>query len=221
MTTRNWQSQSIEQRLQFTDIALGNALSDAEISAELAAVGYDSTKIQAGQTLLNAVRDFSRDQIVQYSEQYAASEEMNTAWAEADKVYMRTVKLARIALRDNLKEQLALGLQGQRKRTMTGWLNEAKLFYVNAMASDVAKTAMLVFGYTDEKWADEVALIDALAEKVRAREVEKGEAQNATKQRDAKMDELDAWMQDFVAVARIALEEWPQRLEKLGIFVAS
>lgn len=221
MTTRNWQSKSIEERIRFSEVALTNALSDAEINAELTAVGYDSIKLQAGQALLNSVQDFSRNQVVQYAEQYAASDEVNKAWEAADKVYMRTLKLARIALKNHVKEQIALGLQGERKHTLTGWLDEAKLFYGNMVVSETAKAAMQSFGYTDEKWTEEAGLVDSVAHAVHMREIEKGEAQNATKQRDVKMDELDAWMQDFVAVARIALEEWPQRLEKLGIFVTS
>ena len=44
-----------------------------------------------------------------------------------------------------------------------------------------------------------------------------GEAQQSTKARDVAIDKLDDWMSDFIAIARVALEEKPQFLEKLGI----
>jgi hypothetical protein len=43
-----------------------------------------------------------------------------------------------------------------------------------------------------------------------------GEAQEATRLRDARLDELDEWMSDFKVVAQVALKENDQWLEKLG-----
>ncbi len=50
---------------------------------------------------------------------------------------------------------------------------------------------------------------------------ERGDAQIATQARDAAMDALDQWVSDFIAIARLALEEEPQALEKMGVVEAS
>jgi hypothetical protein len=50
---------------------------------------------------------------------------------------------------------------------------------------------------------------------------EKGEAQAATEARDKALDNLQEWMSDYIAVARIALEDEPQLMEMLGIGKAS
>ncbi|MEL6606343.1 MAG: hypothetical protein AAFP20_24355 [Cyanobacteria bacterium J06614_10] len=47
------------------------------------------------------------------------------------------------------------------------------------------------------------------------------EAQAATQKRDAALDELQDWLSDFLAIAKIALEDDPQKLESLGVFVRS
>ena len=46
---------------------------------------------------------------------------------------------------------------------------------------------------------------------------EMGEAQAATKERDAALDDLDQWLSDFNTVAKIALKNHDQWIEKLGL----
>ena len=221
MAFRNWQTQSIKKRTQFFAIALTNAQSDAEVADALEAFGYDSAKLQAAQQQLAELQELIRLQVVHQAEKFKASQQVQITRQAAGEAYIRTLKLARIALKGNTKEQIALGLHGRRKRTLDSWLSEAELFYHNIRQSETAKAAMQNFRYTDEKWTAEAALVDAVVEAVREREIRKGEAQNTTRIKNRKMKEMDAWMQDFVAVARIALEAHPQWLEKLGIFVRS
>ncbi|MEL6903694.1 MAG: hypothetical protein AAFP07_22395, partial [Cyanobacteria bacterium J06606_4] len=52
-------------------------------------------------------------------------------------------------------------------------------------------------------------------------EKEKGDVQAATQKRDAALDELKDWLSDFLAIAKIALEDDPQKLESLGVLVRS
>jgi hypothetical protein len=48
---------------------------------------------------------------------------------------------------------------------------------------------------------------------------EKGESQDATQLKDKAFANLDDWMSEFYAVAKIALEDSPQLLESLGKLV--
>ena len=57
--------------------------------------------------------------------------------------------------------------------------------------------------------------LEQVAELNSVREREKVEAQQATKDRDAALSALRAWLSEFRAVAKIALADTPQQLEAL------
>ena len=77
------------------------------------------------------------------------------------------------------------------------------------------------FGVTAEKLAAGQAQVDGVEALAAAQKKETGEAQQATQKRDVALEALDGWMSDFVAIARIALEENPQWLEKMGVLARS
>ena len=51
--------------------------------------------------------------------------------------------------------------------------------------------------------------------------LERGESQQATKDRDAAFAAFEKWVREFYAIAKIALEDKPQLLESIGKFVRS
>ena len=73
------------------------------------------------------------------------------------------------------------------------------------------------YGYTPEKLQQEADLVEHVAGLRSQQKKELGEAQAATEIRDKKMDELARWISDLRAVAKVALGDNPQQLEKLGI----
>jgi len=78
-------------------------------------------------------------------------------------------------------------------------------------------TALGGFGITQEKLEAGQQLVNDVEEKMNVQLKEKGEAQNATQERDEAFEELQDWMGDFIAIARIALDDKSQYLEVLGI----
>ena len=63
-------------------------------------------------------------------------------WATAKKAYMRTLKVARIAMVGNLKAEEALLLRGRRKDGLAEWLDQATTFYTNLL-HDAEKSDLL------------------------------------------------------------------------------
>ena len=136
-----------------------------------------------------------------------------------NKAYMRHLKLARIALRGNKSTNEALQLSGERKQAFPGWVQQAKAFYTNALASPEAIAALTKLNTPEAALVAASAELEEVEKKYNKQLQDKGEAQAATNTRDEALDVLEEWMSAYIAIARVALEDEPQLLEMLGIVV--
>ncbi len=208
---------SIEERLLAAQIAIHNALDDVELQGYLAAYSYGPAKLEAGRALYQATLAAQQVQQAEYGDQYDATDELNRLWEEANAAYMHYVKVARVAFRDQRGVMSRLDLYGRRKRATAGWIVQARQFYDGLLADADLVARMTEFSVTQAKLEAGRAQVDAVEQANRIQGKERGEAQDATLARDVALDALDAWMSDFIAIARLALEGRPQFLEKLGI----
>ena len=100
-------------------------------------------------------------------------------------------------------------------------METVKKFYTVASADSDVQSKLVRLKITTEEINGTIQLITNL-ELARAEYLrEKGESQDATKLKDKAFGEIDDWMSEFYAVAKIALEDNPQLLESLGKFVRS
>ena len=213
--------QTNDSKLLFAQNAIANALAIKEVSTLLAQFGYTSTRIKEGEALYETAKELQAKQIKEYGEQYEATNILQLARAMANKTYIVHVKIARIALRNNPETNASLQLMGSRKNSLSGWLKQANAFYTNALNTPKVLASLAKFNINKKQLEEGKALVSKLESSFNAQLKEKGEAQVATKERDAAMDELQDWMSDFVAIARIALASEPQLLEMLGIIEPS
>lgn len=208
-------------KLLSAQVTIDNAIADVEIKALLADYGYDDVRLAAGKTLLDTTNQLQQVQQKEYGDQFEATNALNSVWDGAKNDYMRFIKISRIALRDELAISQKLDLNGRRKESLSGWIAQAKQFYLNALPDSTVITKLASYGITQAKLEAGKTLLEETEVKNASQEKEKGEAQQATKDRDKVADNLFGWLADFIVIARIALEEKPQLLEKLGVFVES
>jgi hypothetical protein len=210
-------TRSLEYKLRFADRALSNAMASELIKNAVADFGYDEKRMLEGRALYDKANKLYIQQIKEYSEQFGASQALKEIYEEASQVYMTHVKIARMALRDDFELYLALKLKGSRERTYDKWFAQANAFYTMALDNKKIQDAMAYMGITKKKLEDGYDLIKKFQEQANTQRLETGDAQRATLLRDEAMEELDDWVADFIAVSRIAMEEDPQELEKLGL----
>ncbi|HMA63786.1 MAG: hypothetical protein ACM31E_02215 [Fibrobacterota bacterium] len=207
---------TIGERLQFYSIVITNT-SDQAIFDALGKFNYTPEKIARGKLLIENAYQADAVNAKEYGEQYAATQRVETEFKEASVPYMTSLGVARIAFKNDIEAAKALALKGKRASSIANWLRDAELFYRNILTNDRYLNAMAEFGRTrqmlEAEYKEVLDVKDAFAQQKK----EIGEALESTMIRDTRMEELDAWMSDFIGIARIALQSNPEYLTKLGL----
>jgi len=209
----------LNEFLDSSNLIIQTSLTDEQIKQAAGVYGYDEAKLQAGKRLYDEFFALYNQQKKEYGEQIEATEEVHTAWDAANQLYMKTLKIARVAFQKVSRTDREVIVSGTRKRTLVGWLEQTKVFYTNLLADTELLTEMAKFGYPKEKLAAEYQLVQDLDQKRIKQNQESSEAEEATRARDQKIHELDDWISDYRVVLKVALTETPQKLERLGIKV--
>lgn len=211
--------QDIDARLDAIHTALSNLQSDTELNGPMIPAGYTKTRVEELLALHDAAFTAHQQQKTEYAEQFGATEAFDTAWTAAHTLYMRHLTLARVVYKKNLTRLVQLGLQGERKRTFSGWKSQARQFYDVALAEPAIQTDLATVGITPTALQDALALVNAADVAAHAQQKEMGEAQEATQSRDELLDQLFEEWSDFVTIARVIFADDAQKLERMGIVV--
>ena len=212
---------SYEKTIFSIEIMIENTLSDPEMLAAAATLGYSREKIGEGKALFQKCRELSMRVSGAQAEKLEATVLAAEARKNAHAAYARTLKVARIAFAGNIKAEKALQLDGRRKRDFSGWTEQAGTFYGNLQGNKDLSAVMASYGWTAERLSSELTLVREAERRNNDRNSAAGDARKAVETRDDCFNELAVWVSAFRKIMRIALSETPQALEKLGIVVPS
>lgn len=201
-------------------VSAGNLFTNAAtpaIAEKMLDYGYTPEKMAIGHDLYTESSAAVESQKKEYGEQYAATEAFNNMWKTVKAGYMKVVKVARIALREDYESIKLLQLFKKRERSYAKWLLQARQFLNLVNTNQKIIDALMEYNMVGRKITDVITGLDQLEESAKVQNKETGEAQSATKKRDELLDKLDDWLTGFVGIARIALEDDPQLIEMLDI----
>jgi len=200
-------------------VALENVEAQTEIATIMAEFGYDSALIEEGKNLFNKTRqayDFNTQEDDETSEAYSIFSEKREQLADT---YSLHRKKAKVIFKNDQQILERLALTGSLTSAYVSWLETVKKFYKEVLKQEDLQTKLSRLKITVEELNATNTLIDEL-EAARAEYLkEKGESQDATEAKDTAFAELDDWMSEFYAVAKIAMEDNIQLLEALGVIV--
>ncbi|MFA9212553.1 MAG: hypothetical protein ACEQSR_01735 [Candidatus Methylacidiphilales bacterium] len=200
---------SIDEFILLISTACNNA-NHPEIEPLLTKRGYTPAKIAAIPPKVSNLEALNQKQKKEYSEQYDATENYIRDWKLLNNTYAEHVELARILFENDTNNYVQLGLIGKRKDSFSGYIQQAKLFYANALKDQNVIDQLATKGITKQELDDTAAIITKVEEEKYKQTKETGEARQATKDRDAVYDELAKWYSEFKRTALIALSNKPQ-----------
>jgi len=212
---------SISDRLNAAQIAINNSLADAEIQARVGEYGYVAAKLTAGKALYTAAVSAVNNAQSAAGTQQQATAHVASAEAIARDAYQALAKVCRACLNDQPAQLTALKLDGKMPRATAAFLASASVLFDNALGIPEIQTALAEYGYTAQKLQTERAKISSYDQANQSQEAAKGAAQQATVVQDNALGEMDEWMARYLKIAKVALRDDRELLEKLGILARS
>jgi len=202
-------------------IALHNARHQAAIAEILEEFGYGPDSLAVGDAKLAAARSAFDGLRTEKSEASAAHHVFTTKRDELVDMYALDRRKARAVLTKDPVIAKQLAILGNTPRSYIRMLEAARTFYSVSLAHPEIQARLAQLRITADHLNHANNLLGEV-ETARANYFkELGEAQQATKFKDEAFAEIDDWMKDFYAIAKIALEESPQLMESLGRLVRS
>src|SRR2546425_2012000 len=211
--------QSTAEQLNAAQVAISNTLADAEIRKVVAQYGYSAAKLNEGKALYQAAVATVNTHTAVTGTQRAATAQLRAAETDAQDAHQALAQVARAVFANDRARLTALGLTGAMPRATAAFLAAAHGLFDNALNVPEIKTALAAYGYDAAKVQSERAKIAAFDSANQRREAAKGAAQQATHEQDATLKTLTDWVGQYTRIAKVALRDKKQLLEKLGISV--
>ncbi|MEQ8683527.1 MAG: hypothetical protein RID25_27425, partial [Cyclobacteriaceae bacterium] len=209
---------TLSQKLESARLLIFNSKTP-DVASLLTTMGVDTTYLKQGEDLYNEVTRLMTSQKKEYQEQSLAYDKFYLEKDDAEAAYERTFKLARLLSRNDPDLQQRLDLKYIREYTLESWIDNALIFYDRLLNESEFLDRLKKFKVTPNQLKAEQTAIKNLRQLRNEAIAEKGQAQEATRLRNEKLEELDDYCRELKGIAEIALEERPQLFEKLGVVV--
>ncbi len=194
-----------------------NSIGDDSIKRAVYSFGYSERKIRDGKSLFDALSAIDNEQVIVNQEKIKLNLERKKLQQKVHRDYMKYIKIARIVFAENHEANAILLLSGVRDRIYINWH-----FQVNVFCSNLLKTTdywkeLGEFGIHKSQIEalysnlNELNILDEKCAKIT------GSLKGLIQKKRKQLVNVQSWVSDYVKIARIALEDAPQHLEKLGI----
>ncbi len=193
-----------------------------EIAEQMAEYGYDEAKIAEGEALYQTAEEYHRQIHKERDEEKVSykifSKEFDNYWEQ----YRKHRRKLKVALIKHSKHWSSFKVDTTLPHSYLKRMEYMRIFYQELENPEPEIQELLTRFKLTPSIAQQGQATFEQIEQLRANyEKEKGESQQITQTKNQAFEQIADWIKDFHMVAQIALEEHPQLLESIGIFVRS
>jgi len=200
-------------------LVLVNTADQPEIAEQMAQMGYTAEVLDVGKGLYDKSIAAFLEGSMRKSHAQSAQKAFSDRWEVLRKLFANHMKRARVVFRRNENAQLALSLKGASPLGYLPLMAKIMDFYNKVSAEEKYMQEMARLGFTEEDLNEGLNLIKEVNVLRSTYMKKKAEAQDSTDKRNDALRKAEHWMQDFLAVAEIAVSESPQLQEAFGKIV--
>jgi len=197
------------------DEVLGQSLSDQNLVSTLSSFGYGLNEMEKGRMLLEDLKMTDQEQEASRQRRVELNKERNQLQKDIQRRYMRWIKLGRVVFDEDKMARQTLGLDGPREKHFDEWYRQVYMFCRNLLAEKNWMQAMNGFGVKRNDVENVLSDLEKLEELNTRFEHAKDISKKMTQKKQDQLMQLQDWLSDYLKIARLALEEKPELLNKL------
>lgn len=213
-------SKSITKKLDAYRALILNSRNEV-LAPLLAAHGIDAAYLDEGDTRYQEVMQHMEAQKKEYQDEREAFDTFYGTKDQVEKAFINTRDAVKQLSKNNPDLQDRLRFSPMSKLPHGDWIQAGVEFYDSLLRETAFLERLARFNITVDRLNHEKQELEALRELRTRTLVDKGQAQEATRLRNQKLEELEDYCSLLKTMASIALQGRPQLMETLGVMVRS
>ncbi len=207
----NFDSKMLEMRQ-----AIKESLKSQEIMDLVKQYGYTKDRLEGFDADYEEIYELDQKQKKETGIQLESSKKLDDLYIVFEESYMDFIKVSRAIFKDKDSAYISLGLRGERKKSMSGIINQAKTFYTAALKDNEILNMFIAKGISKENLEEGYKHLNDLLDEYYFHNKEMEDKKVLTKKRDEKFDTLVEEMSEYKTFALFALKGRQDLKNKLG-----
>lgn len=194
---------------------------DEKIKLAVFKFGYTEQRLEEGRMLFNELNRLEQEHGTAMKNRADINHQKQQLYRYVNKQYMKYLKIARIAFDSHVEAHESLMLDGLREKTYGKWFAQVSVFCNNILSNKEYWPYLESFGV-------KISQIEELKKQLNQlgllsdRSIQMtGNVKMLTIQKKKQTLLVQDWVSNYIKIARIALEDAPIVLKKMGIAIKS